>query len=201
MLRLKMINEYTQNKNENVIYREKRKTMLSKDNFDTTGLYEKIINELNKSEKIYNFPNSEEKIVNVYNKNSYNPFFMHDEQMYFLFQKIFSVVKDVCKENDFSYSKNKYFIYSSFVEDQDLSFWYDAGGTSRPSMFGIISLDKQKTKISINDTDLEVNLGDIIVSEAGNKIVYYNKFKSIVFYVSPLSEIKNQYSQKWMPLI
>jgi hypothetical protein len=68
-------------------------------------------------------------------------------------------------------------------------------------MFGIISLDSQKSKVSINETDFEIHPGDIIISEAGNKIVYYNKFKSIVFYVSPLSEIKNQYSQKWMPLV
>ena len=196
-----MINAYTQNKNENVIYREKRKTISSKDNFDTSGIYEKITKELDKSEKIYVFPNSDEEISKVYNKNNYNPFFMHDEQMYLLFQKVSSLVKSACTEHQFSYSKNKYFIYSSLVEDQDPSLWYDAGGTSKPSMFGIISLDSQKSKVLINDTDFDISPGDIIISEAGNKIVYCNKFKSIVFYVSPLSEIKNQYSQKWMPLV
>jgi hypothetical protein len=196
-----MTSTYYQNKNENVIYREKRKTISSRDNFETEGLYEKINKELDKYENLYTFAMPGEKISKVYNKNNYNPFFMHDEQMYFLFQKVSSLVKSTCIEHDFSYSKNKYFIYSSLIEDQDLSLWYDAGGTSRPSMFGIISLDSQKSKISINDTDFEINPGDIIISEAGNKIVYYNKFKSIVFYVSPLSEIKNQYSQKWMPLV
>lgn len=196
-----MINAYFQNKNENVIYREKRKTISSKDNFDTSGLYEKITKELNKFEKIYTFPESNEKISKVYDKDNYNLFFMHDEQMYFLFQKISSLIKSACKEHGFSYSKNKYFIYSSLVEDQDPLFWYDAGGTSRPSMFGIVSLDLQKSKVSINDTNFEIFPGDVIISEAGNKIVYFNKFKSIVFYVSPLSEIKNQYSQKWMPLV
>lgn len=196
-----MTSTYIQNKNENVIYREKRKTISSKDNFETDGLYEKIKEELDKSEKLYTFAMPNEKISKVYNKNSYNPFFMHEEQMYFLFQKVSSLVKSACIEHGFSYSKNKYFIYSSLVEDQDLSLWYDAGGTSRPSMFGIISLDSQKSKISINETNFDINPGDIIISEAGNKIVYYNKFKSIVFYVSPLSEIKNQYSQKWIPLV
>jgi hypothetical protein len=201
MLRLKMTNSYTQNKNENVIYREKRKTISTKGNFETLGLYEKIIKELNKSEKIYAFPESDVKISRIYNKNNYNPFLMHDEQMYLLFQEVASLVKSACVSHEFSYSKNKYFVYSSLVEDQDPTLWYDAGGTSRPSMFGIISLDLQKSKVSINETDFEIHPGDIIISEAGNKIVYYNKFKSIVFYVSPLSEIKNQYSQKWMPLV
>ena len=36
-----MINIESQNKNENVIYREKRKTISVKDKFDTLGLYEK----------------------------------------------------------------------------------------------------------------------------------------------------------------
>jgi hypothetical protein len=190
MLRLKMTNSYTQNKNENVIYREKRKTISTKGNFETLGLYEKIIKELNKSEKIYAFPESDVKISRIYNKNNY-----------LLFQEVASLVKRACVSHEFSYSKNKYFVYSSLVEDQDPTLWYDAGGTSRPSMFGIISLDSQKSKVSINETDFEIHPGDIIISEAGNKIVYYNKFKSIVFYVSPLSEIKNQYSQKWMPLV
>lgn len=196
-----MINVSLQNKNENVIYRENRKTISYRDNFDTTGLYKKIINELSKSEKFYTFSESNEKNVKLYNKYNYNLFLMHDEQMYLLFQKISHVIKNACIENEFSYLKNKYFINSSLVEDQDLDLWYDAGGTSRPSMFGIISLDSNKSKVSINDTGFELEPGDIIISEAGNKIVYYNKFKSIVFYVSPLSEIKNQYSQKWIPLV
>ena len=196
-----MINIESQNKNENVIYREKRKTISVKDKFDTLGLYEKIINELDKSEKIYDFPHSNEKYIKVYDKNNYNPFFMHDEQMYFLFQKVSLLIKNTCEKYQFSYLKNKYFIYSSLIEDQDPYLWYDAGGTSRPSMFGIISLDSEKTKLLINEEEFEIEPGEIIVSEAGNKIVYYNKFKSIVFYVSPLSEIKNQYSQKWIPLV
>lgn len=196
-----MINIESQNKNENVIYREKRKTISVKDKFDTLGLYEKIINELDRSEKIYDFPHSNEKDIKVYDKNNYNPFFMHDEQMYFLFQKVSLLVKNACEKYQLSYLKNKYFIYSSLIEDQDPSLWYDAGGTSRPSMFGIISLDSEKTKLLINEEEFEIEPGAIIISEAGNKIVYSNKFKSIVFYVSPLSEIKNQYSQKWIPLV
>jgi hypothetical protein len=196
-----MINIESQNKNENVIYREKRKTISVKDKFDTLGLYEKIINELDKSEKIYDFPHSNGKDIKVYDKNNYNPFFMHDEQMYFLFQKVSLLVKNACEKYQLSYLKNKYFIYSSLIEDQDPSLWYDAGGTSRPSMFGIISLDSEKTKLLINEEEFEIEPGEIIISEAGNKIVYSNKFKSIVFYVSPLSEIKNQYSQKWIPLV
>jgi hypothetical protein len=196
-----MINTESQNKNENVIYREKRKTISVKDKFDTLGLYEKIINELDKSEKFYDFPHSNEKDIKVYDKNNYNPFFMHDEQMYFLFQKVSLLIKNACEKYQFSYLKNKYFIYSSLIEDQDPSLWYDAGGTSRPSMFGIISLDSEKTRLLINEEEFEIEPGEIIVSEAGNKIVYSNRFKSIVIYVSPLSEIKNQYSQKWIPLV
>jgi len=60
-----MTNSYTQNKNENVIYREKRKTISTKGNFETLGLYEKIIKELNKSEKIYAFPESDVKISRI----------------------------------------------------------------------------------------------------------------------------------------
>ncbi len=190
-----------QNKNENVIYRETRKTISLNGYFKTDGIYEKVINELNKTEKAYSFPSLNENIFNVYNKNTYNLFFMHDEQMYLLFQKVCSMVKEFCIKYELSYSKNKYFAYASMVEDQDPQYWYDAGGTSRPSMFGIVSLDSFKTKISINGTNFDIESGGVLISEAGSKIIYSEPFKSIVFYISPLSEIKNQYSQKWIPLV
>lgn len=196
-----MSNILTQNKNENVIYRQIRDTLLIKDRFETNGLYDKIINELNKSESIYNFPSSNEVSISLYNNNSYNLFLMQDDQMYMLFKTVSALIKEACVKYEFSYSKNKYFVYSSLVEDQDSDFWYDAAGTSRPAMFGVISLDSKNTKISINATEVEIEPGDIIISEAGSKIIYSSSFKSIVFYISPLSQVKSQYSQKWIPLV
>ena len=196
-----MINVESQNKNENVIYREKRKTISVKDKFDTLGLYEKIINELDKSEKIYDFPHSNGKDIKVYDKNNYNPFFMHDEQMYFLFQKVSLLIKNTCEKYQFSYLKNKYFIYSSLISN----FVFSESREIIPNIEGLdvppASYHKEGSWSSINEEEFEVEPGAIIISEAGNKIVYSNKFKSIVFYVSPLSEIKNQYSQKWIPLV
>lgn len=196
-----MSNTITQNKNENVIYRQVRDTLLVQDRFDTSGLYDKIINELNKSDRFYSFSENNETIVSLYDKKSYNLFLMQDDQMYMLFKAVTSLIKNACSKYEFSYLKNKYFIYSSLVEDQDPEFWYDAGGTSRPSMFGIISLDIKNTTILINDTNVNVEPGDIIISEAGSKIIYSEPFKSIVFYISPLSQVKSQYSQKWIPLV
>jgi len=196
-----MLNIDLANKNENVIYRETRDTILARDSFDVLGLYDVIYKELNKVEKKYIFPNKNEEIVYINDKNKYNLFYMHDIQMHSLFQKIVILIKNTCLEYEFSYLKNRYYVYASLVENQDPAFWYDAGGTSRPSMFGIISLDLNKTQLSINDTSIDMELGDIILSESGNKIIYSRPFKSIMFYVSPLSEIKNQYSQKWIPLV
>ncbi len=196
-----MSSNIIQNKNENVIYRKIRKTISSKGYFNTDGLYEKIISELSKSEKVYSFPDIEERSVSIYNINTFNPLLMHEDQMYLLFKTISELVKKTCLDYEFSYSKNKYFIYSSLVENQDPFLWYDAGGTSRPAMFGIVSLDSKTTSLFINDTEFDLEPGGIIISEAGNKIVYSEEFKSLVFYVSPLSEIKNQYSQKWIPLV
>lgn len=196
-----MFNVIIANKNENLIYRQTRDTILEKQSFDVSGLYDAIHNELNKTQKIYMFPSKDEKIVYINDKEEYNLFYMHNMQMYLLFEKVVSLIKDTCVKHEFSYSKNKYFIFSSLIEDQNPDFWYDAGGTSRPSLFGIISLDLNKTKISINGSDIFLEPGDIVISEAGSKIIYSAPFKSMVFYVSPLSEIKNQYSQKWIPLV
>ena len=196
-----MSNILTQNKNENVIYRQIRDTILVKGKFETNGLYSKINNELNKSESFYTFPENNKLVVSIYDNNSYNLFFMQDEQMYMLFKSVVSLIKEACIKYEFSYLKNKYFLYSSLVDNQDPDFWYDASGTSRPSMFGIVSLDSENTKISINGTEIDVEPGDILISEAGSKIVYSNPFNSIVFYISPLSQVKSQYSQKWIPLV
>jgi len=147
-----MIDLIIQNPNQNLLYRPNRETYIVKNNTDVTGFYEKAV--FTQSEDtLYRFPLEEARIVRYF-KN--NPLSMYDEQAYKILASVVETIKESCKKYDLSYKKNKYFLYSEIVEDQNPEFWYDAGGASKPNLFG---------------------------------------------YVSPVSTIKTQYSQKWIPLV
>lgn len=192
-----MIDLIIQSPNQNLLYRPNRETHIVKNNTDVIGFYEKAVAH-RVGDILYKFPLEEANIINYPNSN---PLSIYDEQAYKILADVVETIKESCKKYDLSYKKNKYFLYSEIVEDQNPEFWYDAGGASKPNLFGIISLDNASSNIFINENSLTLNQGDVVVSEAGNKIKYTRPFKSIVFYVSPVSTIKNQYSQKWIPLV
>lgn len=194
-----MIDLVIQNPNQNLLYRPNRKTYVIKRNTDTVGFYEKVLDISTKEDILYHFPKLEATTTSQAQIN--NPLCMYDEQAYKILSDVVEAVKECCNKYDLSYKKNKYFLYSEIVENQDPSFWYDAGGNSKPSLFGVISLDTVISDMYINENSLILNPGDMVVSEAGNRIKYSKPFKSLVFYVSPISTIKNQYSQKWIPLV
>jgi hypothetical protein len=67
-------------------------------------------------------------------------------------------------------------------------------------LFGILHLGDSASKIKINETPLTLNPGDIVISEAGNRVTYLDSFKSLNIQVLPVSELKGQYLEKWIPL-
>lgn len=192
-----MIDLIIQNPNQNLLYRPNRETHIIKNNTDVIGFYEKAMPNQT-GDTLYSFPLEE---ANTVSYSNHNPLSIYDEQAYKILTDVIETIKESCKKYDLSYKKNKYFLYSEIVEDQNPEFWYDAGGAFKPNLFGIISLDNASSSLFINENSLTLNQGDIVVSEAGNKIKYTRPFKSIVFYASPVSTIKNQYSQKWIPLV
>ncbi len=194
-----MIDLINQTKNQNAIYRVDRSTVLVKGSAPCKNIYQIIKSENTKKDEVYVFPKTEKTDLEI-NKNI-EPLSIYNESINLLFRSIVNLIKDACSEYSIDYQKNKYYISSSLSENQNPNFWYDTGGTSKPALFGIVSLDDNINKIFINEKEADILPGDMIVSEAGNKIVYSNPFKSLVFYVLPLSMIKNQYSQKWIPLI
>jgi len=40
----------------------------------------------------------------------------------------------------------------------------------------------------------------VVISEAGNRVVYLSSFKSLNIQVLPVSELRGQYLEKWIPL-
>jgi len=67
-------------------------------------------------------------------------------------------------------------------------------------LFGILHLGDFASKIKINEALLTLNPGDVVISEAGNRVVYLSSFKSLNIQVLPVSELRGQYLEKWIPL-
>ena len=190
-----------QNKNQNVLYRPDREIKITLGNFDPEGLYGKIDKEFNKKNVVYNFPEETKIEVPVYSENNKNVFFIYDDKVNSLFRYIVSLIKIACKDHDLDFDKNKYFLSSSLIKEIDPSFWYDTGGMSKPALFGIMSLDTEIKEIEVSGVLKKIAPGDIIISEAGNKIKYSSQINGILFNVAPLSMIEKQYPHTWIPIL
>jgi hypothetical protein len=190
-----------QNKNQNVLYRPDREIKITLGNFDPKGLYSKIDKEFNRKNVVYNFPEETKIEVPLYSENNKNVFFIYDDKINSLFRYIVSLIKIACKDHDLDFDKNKYFLSSSLIKEVDLSFWYDTGGMSKPALFGIMSLDTDTKEIEVSGVLKKIAPGDIIISEAGNKIKYYSQINGMLFNVAPLSMIEKQYPHTWIPIL
>ena len=190
-----------QNKNQNVLYRPDREIKITLGNFDPEGLYGKIDKEFNKKNVVYNFPEETKIEVPIYSENNKNVFFIYDDKINGLFRYIVSLIKIACKDHDLDFDKNKYFLSSSLIKEIDPSFWYDTGGMSKPALFGIMSLDTDIKEIEVSGVLKKIAPGDIIISEAGNKIKYSSQINGMLFNVAPLSMIEKQYPHTWIPIL
>lgn len=190
-----------QNKNQNVLYRLNREIKITSGHFDSDGLYNKIDKEFNKKNIMYKFPEETKIEVPIYSENNKNIFFIYDEKIYSLFKYMVFLIKIACKDYDLNFDKNKYFLSSSLIKGIDPSFWYDTGGMSKPALFGIMSLDIDIKEIEISGVLKKIAPGDIIISEAGNKIKYSSPINGILFNVAPLSMIEKQYPHTWIPIL
>jgi hypothetical protein len=190
-----------QNKNQNVLYRPNREIKITLGNFNHKELYEKINKEFNKKNIVYKFPEETKIEVPIYSENNKNVFFIYDEKIHGLLIYLVSLIKITCKEHDLDFDKNKYFLSSSLIEGVDTSYWYDTGGMSKPALFGIMSLDTELKEIEISGVLKKIYPGDIIISEAGNKIKYSSQIKGILFNIAPLSMIEKQYPHTWIPIL
>lgn len=190
-----------QNKNQNVLYRPNREIKITSGHFNPEGLYSKIDKEFNKKNIVYRFPEETKTEVPLYSENNKNVFFIYDEKVYGLFIYIVSLIKKACKDHDLNFDKNKYFLSSSLIKEIDVSFWYDTGGMSKPALFGIMSLDTDIKEIEVSGVLKKIAPGDIIISEAGNKIKYSSQINGMLFNVAPLSMIEKQYPHTWIPIL
>lgn len=192
-------------RNERLLYRSNKNTLVHTGHVDANGMYDSFYSELNKKDLIYQFPISgilginQRPQITLPNENK-NILSFPDVRTNKIFREIVDLIKTFCIKFNLSYENNKYYLSSDLVESHNPDFWYDQSSASRPALFGILCLEDSVSRIKINEIDLSLNLGDIVISEAGNKITYLDSFKSLNIQVVPVSELKGQYLEKWIPL-
>lgn len=192
-------------RNESLLYRSNNNTLTHTGHLDSAGLYEKFFRELNKEEKVYQFPimgilgTSQKPEIYLPNKNK-NILSFPDAQTNKIFKEIVYLIKESCKKFSLSYEINRYYLSCDLVDSHSTNFWHDHSSASRPALFGILHLGDSASSIKINEAPLILNPGDVVISEAGNRVVYLSSFKSLNIQVLPVSELKGQYLEKWIPL-
>lgn len=172
---------------------------------DSSGIYEIFYSELNKKDFLYQFPitgilgTTQKPQILFPNKNK-NVLSYPDININKIFKKIVTLIKESCIKFNLSYEANRYYLSSSLSDNDPTDFWYDYSSASRPALFGIWNLGDSISNIKINEIDLSLTPGDIVISEAGNKVVCLDSFKSLNIQALPVSELRGQYLEKWIPL-
>jgi hypothetical protein len=192
-------------RNEKLLYRTNKNTLIYSGHVDATGAYEIFYSEINKKDFLYQFPITGILGINqspniIFPNKDKNVLSIPDIQINKIFKDIVSFVKESCKKFNLSYEANRYYLSCDLVDSQPFDFWHDQSSASRPALFGILCLDNSVANIKINEIDISLSLGDVVISEAGNKITYLNSFKSLSIQFLPVSELKGQYLEKWIPL-
>lgn len=192
-------------RNERLLYRSNKDTLIHVGHIDPDGLYEVFYSELNKEDFLYQFPTSgilgfSQKPKSVFPNKGKNILSCPDIQINKIFKEIVSLVKESCNKFNLSYEGNRYYLSADLTESHYNNFWYDQSSASRPALFGILNLENFKSRIKINEIDLSLDPGDVVISEAGNRVIYIDSFKSLNLRALPVSELKGQYLEKWIPL-
>jgi hypothetical protein len=193
------------NRNERLLYRSNKKTLIHAGKVDASGMHEIFNLELNKEDLVYQFPVAgilgiSEKPQSILPNRDKNILSFPDIRTNKLFKEVVGLIKEFCIKFNLSYEANRYYLSSDLLDSRPLNFWYDQSSASRPALFGILCLEDSVSRIKINEIEMSLSLGDIVISEAGNKVVYLDSFKSLNIQVLPVSELKGQYLEKWIPL-
>lgn len=135
------------------------------------------------------------------NDLSFNPLQVYDKNIFDAFQIIKTMWGKMCVLNNLDVNKNRYYITSEINNISSSNFWYDDGGIRIPVFSGHWILECQDNpSININNEDVQLQRGSIVMFEAGKKYSFSNISVILSFNISTYSKIVNQYPQKWMPL-
>ena len=192
-------------RNESLLYRANKNTLIHIGHIESNGIYEKFYSELNKKDLVYKFPvagilGMTQKPQEIFPNKNKNVLSFPDIQINKIFKDVVGLIKESCNKFNLSYETNRYYLSCDLLESPPIDFWHDQSSASKPALFGILCLEDSVFNIEVNETPIALSLGDIVISEAGNKIVYLDSFKYLSIQALPVSELKGQYLEKWIPL-
>jgi len=156
-------------------------------------------------EDIYIF-NSGDRADFLYNRNvvnalSFNPLQIYNREIRSLYNLIQKNLETLCQEYEINKGKSMYFITSEYESIIEEGFVYDTGGIRIPCFAGYYFTDCEKNSyIQIEKEKINVEVGTLILFEAGHDTVFKNVKECLSFNIAPLSMIQGQYPQKWAPI-
>jgi hypothetical protein len=171
---------------------------------DSSEVFEEIEKIRSSKESVYHFSSGlEAKFLyerSCVNDLSFNCFQIYNEKIYHGFKTIKNMMEEICSFHKLDLTKNKYYLTSELLQEFLDEYQYDFGGIRVPVFGGYWILESNNGSIVIDEEEIEVVPGKIVLFEAGRKFYFKNISKAISFNISTLNKIKNQYPQKWMPI-
>ena len=193
-------------KEEVIFDRSSIKNITFQDYQETDNVLDDIEKIKNNKENIFIF-NSGHKADFLYerscvNELSFNYFQIYNENINMALKKIIQGIKKIYEEYEISIKKNNYYLSSEYEDNLLEEYWYDSGGTKVPSLCGYWVLESNDDSyIKVNEEKIDTSKGNLIIFESGRRTEFKGISKAISFNIASLNKLKDQYPQKWMPII
>ena len=144
------------------------------------------------------------QINNIKNNNSFNLFGLYNKDLSYLYKKISELLHEITSIEQINFDRLNFYISSNIVTQNnfDENFYYDISAEIKPCYYGMYVLNSNNLIFNLNKKNVELLPGDIFISNSKNVFnINSNNFTAIIFYISPLLYLNNQYFQKWIPII
>ena len=144
------------------------------------------------------------QINNIKNNNSFNLFGLYNKDLFKLYKKISELLHEITSVEQIDFDRLNFYISSNIITQKnfDKNFFYDISAEIKPCYYGMYVLNSDNLIFKFNKEEVKLYNGDIFISNSKNVFnINSNNFTSIIFYISPLLYLNNQYFQKWIPII
>jgi len=194
-------------KENDILYRKDDDAIVFKSNvLDTSMILDLINNYENSRDTILSFKSGtsaewvrEQSVAGDLSKNVLG---IYNSSIYDILLEIKKMLSEACRVYDINIEKSRYYISSEYISGVKSDAWYDFGGIRIPCFSGMVILDGELQKIQIGKESIDVKAGDMLLFEAGHKIVYGSESLNMIsFSIAPLSLLQGQYPQKWIPIL
>jgi hypothetical protein len=170
--------------------------------------YNKMISEM--YEHVYKFNPGiklgfKSKKISLIDYRTFNFFAMYSKNIHILYKEINDLTKEYCIKNNVNFERNYFYLLGNIIKNETipLNTYVNFAPNYKTTFVGFYVIDCNEDEIFIDDEQIELIPGQLILLDSSAKILFKKISKDctiLSFNISPLDYLYKQYYQKWIPL-